>query len=314
MQNLAARLVLTLAYASQFKFPLTTQELQLRLVSSEAVEEFEPLLSSMTTDAKGDSLLAVLTKLGKERVVQSKDDYWILTSALGEESLTDLIKRRQFKQRNSAQLKAGFSPLLSLVQRCNWIQAVAVTGSVAAGNADEKADLDLMVVVQDWLWLTRWLLLIWALFLGKKSWPWQKNQDQWCFNVFLKQAELALPHNKHNLYFAYEVCQADWVYDRNSTRCDFYQANQWVESYLPNWYQQLLQSAPSSKNKPEPSLSLTHIIAIFLKPFNVLAYKLQKRHLQRKNKIPAHNMSLGQAFLHDGVSYKKYLRLTLVEE
>jgi hypothetical protein len=285
----------------------------LRLVSSEAVEEFEPLLSSMTTDAKGDSLLAVLTKLAKNQVVQSKDDYWILTSALGEESLTDLIKKRQRRLRYSVQLKASLSPLLSLVKRCNWIQAVAVTGSVAAGNADEKADLDLMVVVQDWLWLTRWLLLIYALVLGKKSWPWQKKQDQWCFNVFLKQAELALPHNKHNLYFAYEVCQADWVYDRNSTRCDFYQTNQWVESYLPHWYQQLLQSAPSSKHKPKPGLSLTHIIAIFLKPFNVLAYKLQKRHLQRKNQIPADNMSLGQAFLHDDVSYKNYLRLTLVE-
>lgn len=128
MQNLAARLVLTLAYASQFKFPLTTQELQLRLVGSEAAEEFEQFLSEILIDVEADGLLDFLAKLAEKQIIQGKDGYWILTSALDEEALTDLIKKRQFKQRNAVQLKASLSPLLSLVKRCSWIQAVAVTG------------------------------------------------------------------------------------------------------------------------------------------------------------------------------------------
>ncbi len=311
MQNLAVRLVLTLAYASQFKFPLTTQELQMRLVGPEVGEGAGELATKILADEGWGSLEDVLAKLAEQQLVQSKDNYWILSSALGKDSLSDLIRQRHRKQRYSAQLKASLKPLIPLVKRCKWIKAVAATGSVAAGSADKKADLDLMVVVEDWLWLTRWLLLVWALILGKKNWPWQKKQDKWCFNVFLKQDELALPESKHNLYFAYEVCQTDWIYDNDSICRDFYQANQWAESYLPNWYEQLRQSAADSENSSVVNPDLLKIISVFFNQLNFLSYKLQKRHLQRKNKIPIHNMALGQAFLHDDVSYKKYLRLTL---
>ncbi len=253
-------------------------------------------------------LANLCSRLEKMDLLTTRKDSWILTEVLDSVRFDELVSLRKKRRKNSLELKKSLKPLLKFARQCSWIKAVGITGSTAVKSADEKADIDLMVVVRaDRLWLTRWILLIFSLLLGKKRLPWEKGQDDWCFNLFLDEKALALPWNKQSLYFAYEACQIDWVYDSANIKSRFYKTNPWISDFLPQWYSQL--SAEVLDNQKKSSLEKEDLAAderrgedLSAKKgenfLNNFAFNLQKKHLHQKNKIPYYNLKIGQAFLH----------------
>ncbi len=260
---------------------------------------------------KNLSLQDCLFELEELGLVVNEGDYWLLTAVLKTKVKSKLKDQRYKKEQQSLLLIDKLQPLIKFARSWDWIKAIGITGSTAVKNANNEADVDLMIVAQsNRLWLARWLLLIWILLRGKKRWPWQHGQDDWCLNLFLEEDSLLLPETKRGIYFAYEACQIDWVYDEDDYKSRFYFENTWLASYLPQWYRQLTRKGPKSssgENRPDSEFAAKNHHrkqnkffrpAAWMKRFNLLAFKLQSQYLHNKNAIPYNNLKLKQAFLH----------------
>lgn len=352
MSSISKRLLAVLAYSAQFEYPLNLEEIKLRLVAADEAERFYQLLlllaDTQTTELKNLqrknpifskidyhplivhsldlqnlttqklSLEECLIELAKLGLVENENDYWLLAAVVKnfaeKNGAAQLAKRRRKRAQRSLALIEELKSLIQFAQSCCWVKAIGVTGSAAVKNAAGDADTDLMIVTQsNRLWLTRWFLLAWVLLRGKKRWAWQKGQDEWCLNLFLEEDSLLLPNSKRGIYFAYEACQVDWIYDRYDFKTRFYGENAWVADYLPRWYIRLTKNQAGldpDSNVCSSDLALKKHqgqrkkwffgLNSWMNWLNLLAFKLQTKHLQRKNQIPLHNLKLKQAFLHGG--------------
>lgn len=350
MSSISIRLLAVLAYSAQFEYPLSLEEIKLRLIAIDAAERFYQLLlllaDTQTTELKNLqpqspifskidyhplivhssdlqdlmtqklSLEECLIELAKLGLVEHENDYWLLAAVVKnfaeKNGAAQLAKRRHKRAQRSLALIEELKPLIQFAQSCRWVKAIGVTGSAAVKNAAGDADADLMIVTQsNRLWLTRWLLLAWVLLHGKKCWPWQNGQDEWCLNLFLEEDSLLLPNSKQGIYFAYEACQIDWIYDEHDFKTKFYVENAWVADYLPQWHTRLTKiqagldldgdvmgSGLARKKHQNQEKKWFFGLSSWMNWLNLLAFKLQTKHLHRKNQIPLYNLKLKQAFLH----------------
>ena len=151
----------------------------------------------------------------------------------GREGLVSLRKQRE-----------SCSPLKLSIARnaCRFlrsiptIQLVAVTGSVAMCNADEKDDIDFLIVTKTgWLWTTRFLVVVWLDICGMRRKPDNKNvTNKICVNMFVDDAHMVVPEKERDVFSAHEVVQARILWARGDTNERFYQGNEWVREYLPH--------------------------------------------------------------------------------
>ena len=111
------------------------------------------------------------------------------------------------------------------IARLPFVRMVALTGSLAAGNAEDGADIDYLIVTEPGrLWSCR------ASILGVVYWA-ARRGVRLCPNYLLSENALAL--KDRSPYAARELVQMAPLYGLDT----FYQmrtANPWVETYLPN--------------------------------------------------------------------------------
>lgn len=249
----------TLSYADFFDFPLTLDKLHLWLISPEPVS-----LSSITSVYKKP-----LTQLQKK-----------------------LLQQRLENTKSKLRLAHRVVSLLALFPT---IKLIALTGSLAMGNAQTDDDIDLMVVTDsDTLWLTRLFVipLVGLFFRRRQPQSFQSVSDSFCFNLWLDQSALAVPSFKQNLYTAHEVLQIQPLYDRSNYYSQFLHANSWTRKYLANAYFTLTTSITNSTSKGERSIPINFL----LKPLNRFAFKFQ--HLYMKHRITKETITLHSAFFH----------------
>lgn len=115
--------------------------------------------------------------------------------------------------------------ITSLLKFIPTIEAIFLTGSVAAKNAKKDADIDLMIITSpNTAWLTRSLVFTLLKIL-------RKFKNPVCPNIFLDRNHLEV-RNK-NLFTAHEILQAKCLYEKNQTSFKLLNANEWVKDYLP---------------------------------------------------------------------------------
>ncbi len=211
----AAAVLLTIAYADQFNFPLTKDEIRQRLIRKTGKNDLNKSLSF----------------LNKINLIKPHGQFWKLNNS-GAES-----KIRLEREKNSQKKWLEINELLRVISWIPWVEGVAVTGSLAVNNATANDDIDLMIVVAPRrLWLSRILVSLSSLWNGKRR-TWKGNEENsWCFNLWLDDKHLKLPYKKRNLYSAHEVCQAKWILDKTGVKKKFYQANYWVKKLLPSYF------------------------------------------------------------------------------
>ena len=205
----------TIKYADIFSYPLTYAEICRYLVS--VCADIEAVKSAVTS----------LQEAGQVSVV---DDFVCLH---GHEQ--HIITRNTRKEK-SAHLWQAARRYAGLIQRLPFVRMVAVTGSLAMDNVDERADIDYLIVTKAGrLWLCRLLII----FLVK--WAEKRDHVTLCPNFILSQNALEL--QSHNLFTARELTQMIPL-----TGLDIYQhirqLNAWVDDFLPN--------APTAPEKTEP--------------------------------------------------------------
>ncbi|MBD3279799.1 MAG: hypothetical protein GF390_03765 [Candidatus Pacebacteria bacterium] len=291
--KLLEQVLITLAYCDQFGFPLKAEEVKdrlVKLVKLESNQENQPQQKSTAQVVTAVSLTQVsqvlknLVKLGL--VTQQKPHY----ALAGQEQNFQL---RQQRARFFKKKQLEISRFVAWISQIPGVKAVALTGSGAMENLKTvNDDLDFLVVTQNHcLWLVRLLVLLGALFQGKKNWPWQKDhQEAWCFNLWLTVADLSLPLNRRGWYEAYEVVQAQWIYDPAQTQARFFQANAWVKQYLvaEHW----------PKEQSSSVVSFNWLTTAVLLMFNYLAYSLQAGYRRWRFGHQHEHLTISQAFLH----------------
>jgi D-glycero-beta-D-manno-heptose 1-phosphate adenylyltransferase len=271
--------LLTIAYADQFSFPLTNEEIFQRLLKI-------PLSKS--------ALKKTLMGLEKAGLIESHHQFWKLSS-----SETDW-KVRQNREKLSQKKWQEVEKIVRTIGWIPWIKGIAVTGSLAVNNVVVHSDIDLMIVVAPRrLWISRVLVSLSTLWVGKLR-TWRGNEkDSWCFNLWLDEKHLGLPKYKRNLYSAYEVCQSRWVLDKAGVERLFYQNNSWVKNFLPHFFSANYDNPMVSKLKPRKYRSapvLRFISRKLLDLINFLVFILQYSHMY--SHMSREIVSLSSAYFH----------------
>lgn len=274
LSGLQKNIVLTLAYTDQFSFPLKKQEIYLRLIG-ESGRVSKKVLSSE------------IQKLVNNQVLVAEGEYFRLKNSNLDSSV------RRFRQKYSKRKWKEVDEFVYFVSKIPWVKAIVITGSLAVDNAKVNDDVDFMIITQEKrLWLARVLLAAYAFLKGRRR-SWQREEpNSWCLNLWLDESSLKLPQRLENIYGAFEICQAIWVFDRGGVKSKFFHLNSWAEKFLPNYF--AFQQENLNKSKPdEPSWpTLQVFLDLINKIFFWMQYLYMKPHMTREKVAESH------AFFH----------------
>lgn len=238
-------------------------------------------------------------------------NFWLVTPETGSihraRNLTsqEIIKRRlkTFSTIKKITLAKRLSLLLRLIPN---IELVAVTGSVAAKNASEGDDIDLLIVTSsNTLWITRPFVLLLISFFFRRRHPHEDpscSQDAFCPNLWLDTSSLKISSHKQNLYTAHEVLQVHPLLNRREAYEKFLHSNSWAYQHLAN----AAISPVSEVFDPKSSF-----ISILFAPFNTLFFLLQWIYMYPKK--TTETVTLHSAFLHTS-DYADRLNLHLSQD
>lgn len=133
-----------------------------------------------------------------------------------------------------------FARILSLIP---FVRMIALTGSLARGEAEANSDIDFFVVTKPGrIWTSRFLIV----FLLKPLGQYRTEQNQAgkiCPNRY--QTEDSLEILPHNLYHAKEYSQIVPLFEIDDVYQEFQKANQWTRRKIKN---QNLKLKTTSKN------------------------------------------------------------------
>lgn len=195
----------TVAYRDQFGYPLT-------------LEEIHRYLHWIVSDRQG--VLGALT--GGALIPRFMVTDGTLYALAGREALFDLRARRSIE---AARLWPKARRLASLLATLPQVRMVAVTGSLAASNPGDNADIDVMLITEPGaLWRVRAA----AKLLQHVD---HRLGGGLCVNYLLSERALALPHR--GLYVAQELAQMVPLYGADAY-ARLRAENRWTDDYLPN--------------------------------------------------------------------------------
>jgi predicted nucleotidyltransferase len=263
-------LIKTLTYSDHFSYPLTKEELKLRLIEVKLKNhrEFNQALNS-------------LLKSGK--VVQT-GTYFHLPRR------RSIVKLREYKAKAAVPALSRAHDLAVKLGSVPGVLAVYLTGSLAVSNSDSHSDLDFLVITYPRrLWLTRLLLTLYTELNHLRRRPGtDEAPGKICLNLYLSPLSYTIPKAKQSLYTAYELIQAVPLYDPTGTHADLLRSNSWLTAYLPNF------KIP----RPHKSRQSTSLPTLFspLTWLEYLAYVLQRAYMSPR--LTREYITLNSAFFH----------------
>jgi hypothetical protein len=198
-------ILLTVAYADIFDYPLTAAEIHRYLVGTAAPS------------------VAIQTALDGDRLaphsLSYRDGYFMLP---GREAIVTTRRRRASV---AARLWPPALRYGQAIASLPFVRMVAVTGALAMDNVESEADIDFLIVTEPGrLWLCRALVIGLVRLAARRG-------DRLCPNYFLSEHALVL--SEHTLYTAHELVQMVpiaglGIYQRLRT------LNTWADGFLPN--------------------------------------------------------------------------------
>src|SRR5258708_2858873 len=173
----------TLQYRAIFKYPLSFQQLQTYLICRKGFEyEF---------------FKKTVSRLHKKNYIKAKDEKFTLPSL--KPFSWDL--RGKYSKEHIERNSKVFKKLGSI----KWIKMLAVTGSVAAFNADKDDDIDIFIVTErNRLWLTRFFVVLMLKAMGVYRSETNPNKKI-CPNILIDETQLEWNKDKQNIYVAHEI-------------------------------------------------------------------------------------------------------------
>jgi hypothetical protein len=227
MKSLSQAILRTLTYADIFDYPLTADEICWFLISEKKQNEIR-----RASNTQDDIKKELAKKSHFLSPISYHDGFYFLK---GRKKTIDLRKKREQWSQKKLQIALRVARWLRLIP---WIKMVAVTGALAMKNADQKDDIDLLVVTnKNRLWLSRLLVVFLVELIAQRRHPGDKDvRNKICLNMFLDEAHLKIPKKEQDLFTAHEVVQLNPLWDKDEVYQKFLRVNQWVEKYLPNFF------------------------------------------------------------------------------
>jgi hypothetical protein len=205
LSPLATAVWRTLAYVDVFDYPLTAVEIHRYL------EGITASISEVETILADDAVLA--------NYIARTDAYYYLA---GREAVMEKRRQREVVAQKLWPLALRYGRMIAAMP---FTRMVALTGSLAMNNVDEGADFDYLIVAENGrVWLCRAFsiaIVRLAALCGHHL----------CPNYILAERAIAFPDK--NLYTAHEIAQMIPISGLSMYQ-NMRQANQWVNSYLPN--------------------------------------------------------------------------------
>jgi hypothetical protein len=240
MQEVGASVLKTLIYGDIFNYPISKDELWKFLIGKKlGRDSFEDFLKS-----------------SPERIGFS-DGFYYLSGR--ENNIKIRIKRKKESQRKILIAKK-ISKQLSVIPT---IKFVGISGALSLENSERDDDIDLFVIVSKGsLWLTRLVMIIVLLFIGRYR---RRNQrevsDKICLNMIIDESAMPFPKKRQDLYTAHEIAQLMPVFERDGIYRKFKIANRWVGKYLPNFVNRIKNHESRIKSKKRNLLFIFEHIA-----------------------------------------------------
>jgi hypothetical protein len=201
---LAQAILRTVAYADVFDYPPTVAEVQRYLEVPATLAQVEACLHND------------LLRTGR---LVAHDGYLTLP---GREAIVAVRREREARARLLWPRALAYGRLLAAVP---FVRMVALTGSLAVNNPDERSDLDyLIVTAAGRLWLCRAMVVLLVRWVARRG-------DTICPNYLLSEQALSL--EPQDYFVARELAQLVPLYGfdvYHRLRC----VNAWTTTFLPN--------------------------------------------------------------------------------
>ncbi|MCR4263598.1 MAG: hypothetical protein NUV98_02665 [Candidatus Roizmanbacteria bacterium] len=196
----------TLCYSDIFDYPLTRSEIENYQIGTNKI----PI---------------------SPKYVEKKGIYYFLK---GRKKIVEWRKKREMWSNQKLERSGRLARFLTLIPT---VKLIAVTGAVAAGNARQDDDIDLMIVTsRGWIWTTRFLTILLAEILGVRRRPHSSDlKDMLCFNMFMDEDHVSVPSNERDLFSANEVVRVKILWGKKETIARFWRTNRWIKEFLPNY-------------------------------------------------------------------------------
>jgi len=223
-----------LAYFDLFNYPLSLEEIQFFL-------DRETHITCLTEEL--DSLVAQkhLFKVGPGVPVGDSSEGQTLTTGKSFFSLKDdprLASRRIKGNQHADQLLLIADKISRFLYQFPYVRGIGISGSLSKHFADEDADIDYFVITRrNRLWIARTLMHLY------KKWSFLRGRQHWyCMNYFID--EEALEIEEKNIFTATELITLLPACG-NGGLVRFFDANNWVTSFLPHYKDRPSQTPPN---------------------------------------------------------------------
>ncbi len=259
-------ILIPLRYRHYFKQALTAKEL---------------FLWQFRTQLSPSKLKKELNTLVHQGKIRTQNNYYFLPHF-------DFKEKDQKRKRLLAKKKISLAKKrLQKIKIPSTILFIGLTGSVAAGYANQEDDLDLVIVTQKGsLWWSRFFFYFLNPHLPRRRPGQEKNlTNLFCLNLWLETCQLTFTPN---LYLATEILDIVPLLDRGGLYYFWLKENKWLANFFPQLYKKRLQE----QNKP----SFNSSAPIWIQLINFPLFFLQYGYMLPK--IKTEQVSLAAAFFH----------------
>ena len=225
-QNLLEKAILkTLAFFDIFDYPLTLVEIYKWLYQPDKnyqLSDVSQFLDSENLKDKISDKNGFYFLKGRERIIQTR------------------LERHQLAEKK-------FKIVLRTVKRLRWlvfVKMIAVCNTAGYNNAMAKSDIDFFIIIKSGrLWWSRLVIILLTQLLGLRRHN-KKIANRICLSFYITEdhlnlSNIALP--PADPYLVYWLATLAPIYDLNQAN-DFWQANNWLKGYLPNFYRPVLNN------------------------------------------------------------------------
>jgi hypothetical protein len=203
----------TLAYRSQFNYPLSFYQLTTYLISK---QKFDYQFFNK-----------ILKRLVKNKAVRKRKGKYYLTGV----KPVSWEKRVKGAEKTLGENKYVIDTLATIP----WIKMIGITGTLGAYNLKKSDDIDIFVVTEKGrLWLSRLFMILLLKVLHK--YPSKHGEaGKICPNIIVDEKNMAWPKDRRNIYTATEVALLQPVFQRDTTYLKFMRENEWALNHFGNF-------------------------------------------------------------------------------
>ncbi len=250
MKNLQKSILATLAYFDLFDYPLTADEIwrwliNIHIANNTVVgsgkeleirngvgQQLELGREMAYNFDSGKEIKQELDELVKQSKVDKKNEFYFLPNR------SEIVEIRKQRYQISLKKIKKAKRIIWLLRFIPWIKAIFICSSLGFFNAQEKSDIDLLIITsKNGIWSARFWSVGILKILGLRPGSNNVNKDKFCLSYFISEDNLNLEDtriNNFDIHLIYLLSYHLPLYFEDNLWQRFGESNKWIKRYLPN--------------------------------------------------------------------------------